>query len=68
MSTFLVVVSPEGTIDRIIRVENGRAVADSLDPQLEVAIKTVAASQFGPSLLNGEGLTAVYEVTFACSG
>ena len=62
------VVSPEGTIDRIIRVENGRAVPDSLDPELEDAIKTIAASQFEPSLLNGEGITAVYEVTFDCSG
>ncbi len=68
MAKFLVVVSPDGAIDRIMRVESGRAVPDSLNPELEDAIKTVAASQFEPSLLNGEGITAVYEVTFDCSG
>ncbi len=68
VSEFIVVVSPEAMIDRIIRVENGGAVPDSLDPELEDAIRTIAASQFGPSLLNGEGITAVYEVNFDCSG
>ncbi len=68
VSDFLVVVSPEGTIDRIIRMESGRALPDSLDPELDDAIRTIAASQFEPSLLNGEAITAVYEVTFDCSG
>ena len=62
------VVSPEGTINRIICVEGGREVPESLDPELYDAIESIAASQFGPSLLNGEGITAVYEVTFDCSG
>ena len=68
VAKFLVVVSPEGTIDRIMRVESGREVPESLDPELYDAIESIAASQFGPSLLNGEGITAVYEVTFDCSG
>ena len=49
-------------------VESGREVPESLDPELYDAIESIAASQFEPSLLNGEGITAVYEVTFACGG
>ena len=51
-----------------MRVESGREVPESLDPELYDAIESIAASQFGSSLLNGEGITAVYEVTFVCSG
>ena len=68
VSEFIVVVSPDGAIDRIMRVESGREVPESLDPELYDAIESIAASQFGPSLLNGESITAVYEVTFACGG
>ena len=51
-----------------MRVESGREVPESLDLELYDAIESIAVSQFGPLLLNGEGITAVYEVTFVCSG